>query len=100
MEEYGRSGQEGKSVFVGVDLHRFKWHVTLRTEDQELFSGTIPGEKVNNTRSIIGGVSEKYRFVVETLILTQPERPASNLSPLPKGVRLRCGTFPKMVHKI
>ncbi|NIM58435.1 MAG: hypothetical protein GTO16_05760 [Candidatus Aminicenantes bacterium] len=34
MEEYRRNGQEGKSVFVGVDLHRFKWHVTVRTEDQ------------------------------------------------------------------
>ncbi|NIS69466.1 MAG: IS110 family transposase [Proteobacteria bacterium] len=43
MEEYRRNGQEGKTVFVGVDLHRFKWHVTVRTEDQELFSGTIPG---------------------------------------------------------
>jgi hypothetical protein len=31
MEEYKRSGQEGKNVFVGVDLHRFKWHVTVRT---------------------------------------------------------------------
>jgi transposase len=43
MEEYKSSGQEGKTVFVGVDLHRFKWHVTVRTEDQELFSGTLPG---------------------------------------------------------
>jgi hypothetical protein len=31
MEEYRRNGQEGKAVFVGVDLHRFKWHVTVRT---------------------------------------------------------------------
>jgi transposase len=43
MEEYKRSREEGKAVFVGVDLHRFKWHVTVRTEDQELFSGTVPG---------------------------------------------------------
>jgi hypothetical protein len=43
MEEYKSSRQEGKAVFVGVDLHRFKWHVTVRTEDQELFSGTLPG---------------------------------------------------------
>jgi hypothetical protein len=35
MEEYRRKAQEGKSVFVGVDLHRFKWHVTARTEDME-----------------------------------------------------------------
>jgi hypothetical protein len=30
MEEYRRNGQEGKTAFVGVDLHRFKWHVTLQ----------------------------------------------------------------------
>ena len=41
MEAYRRSVEEGKAVFVGVDLHRFKWHVTVRTED-ELFSGTVP----------------------------------------------------------
>jgi transposase len=44
MEDYRRSEEEGKAVFVGVDLHRFKWHVTVRTEDQELFSGTVPGQ--------------------------------------------------------
>jgi len=44
MEEYKRSGQEGKNVSWGVDLHRFKWHGTARTEDQELFSGTLAGQ--------------------------------------------------------
>jgi hypothetical protein len=29
MEDYTRRGKEGKTVFVGVDLHRFKWHVTV-----------------------------------------------------------------------
>ena len=43
MEDYTRRGEEGKAVFVGVDLHRFKWHVTVMAEDQELFSGTVPG---------------------------------------------------------
>jgi len=43
MEEYRRRVEEGKAVFVGVDLHRFKWHVTVMSEDQELFSGTLPG---------------------------------------------------------
>jgi hypothetical protein len=43
MEEYRTRGQKGKPVFVGVDLHRLSWHVTVRTEDQELFSGTLPG---------------------------------------------------------
>ena len=34
MEDYKRRGKEGKTVFVGVDLHRFKWHVTVMAEDQ------------------------------------------------------------------
>ena len=42
MEEYRRKAQEGKAVFVGVDLHRLRWHVTVRTEDDELFTGTVP----------------------------------------------------------
>ncbi len=28
---------------MGVNLHRSRWHVTARTEDQELRSGTLPG---------------------------------------------------------
>jgi hypothetical protein len=43
VEENKRSGKEAKAVFVGVDLHRFQWHVTGRTEDQGLLSGTLPG---------------------------------------------------------
>jgi len=34
----------GKDVFVGVDLHRRHWHVTVRTESEEVFSGSIRGE--------------------------------------------------------
>ena len=56
MEEYRRNGQEGKTVFVGVDLHRFKWHVTVRTEDQELFSGTLPGQ-----REVLRRLLDRYR---------------------------------------
>jgi len=32
----------GERVFVGVDLHKRKWHVTIRTVDVELFSGSLP----------------------------------------------------------
>ena len=31
------------SVYVGIDLHRVTWHVTIRTEIDEVFSGGIPG---------------------------------------------------------
>lgn len=30
-------------LFVGIDLHKTKWHVTIRTLDMELFSASIPG---------------------------------------------------------
>jgi transposase len=33
----------GQKLFVGIDLHKRKWHVTIRTVDVELFSGSIPG---------------------------------------------------------
>jgi transposase len=33
----------GEELFVGIDLHKRKWHVTIRTVDVELFSGSIPG---------------------------------------------------------
>lgn len=29
---------------MGIDLHRLRWYITIRTEDVELFSGSIPGE--------------------------------------------------------
>lgn len=35
--------QPGDSIFVGIDLHKSKWHVTVKTVDFELFSGSIPG---------------------------------------------------------
>ena len=30
-------------LYVGIDLHRVTWHVTIRTENDEVFSGGIPG---------------------------------------------------------
>src|SRR5512135_1912943 len=30
-------------LFVGINLHKHRWHVTIRTTDLELFSGSIPG---------------------------------------------------------
>ncbi len=37
------TGMRKLLLFVGIDLHRVTWHVTIRTEDVELFSGGIPG---------------------------------------------------------
>lgn len=46
----------GESVFVGIDLHNAKWHVTARTAEIELFCGSIPG-KWEALRRIL----ERYR---------------------------------------
>jgi transposase len=32
-----------QTIFVGIDLHKKTWHVTIRTSEFELFSGGIPG---------------------------------------------------------
>ena len=32
-----------EDLFVGIDLHKARWHVTIRTVDTEVFSASIPG---------------------------------------------------------
>jgi transposase len=34
---------QGEALFVGIDLHKRRWHVTIRTADVELFSNSIVG---------------------------------------------------------
>ena len=43
MKRARKELQAGDRVFVGIDLHKLKWHVTARTTEFELFSGSIPG---------------------------------------------------------
>ena len=43
MKRYGVGKEKIKQIFVGIDLHRLQWHVTIRTEDVDVFSGGIPG---------------------------------------------------------
>jgi hypothetical protein len=31
----------GKGVFIGVDVHKESWHVTVRVEEEEVFHGAI-----------------------------------------------------------
>jgi hypothetical protein len=33
----------GEDLFVGIDLHKQRWQVTIRTHGVELFSASIPG---------------------------------------------------------
>jgi transposase len=35
---------EGKDVFVGIDLHRTRWHVTARTAEDEICSRSLPAD--------------------------------------------------------
>ena len=44
MKRYTQSQEKSNRLFVGIDLHRLQWHVTVRTEEVELFSGAIPGK--------------------------------------------------------
>ena len=44
MKRVKRELLPGDKVFVGIDMHKLKWHVTVRTADFELFSGSIPGK--------------------------------------------------------
>lgn len=43
MRRYNEAVDISKQIYVGVDLHRIQWHVTIQTGDVELFQGTIPG---------------------------------------------------------
>ena len=44
MKRARKELQPGEKIFVGIDMHKLKWHVTVRTADFELFSGSIPGQ--------------------------------------------------------
>jgi transposase len=34
---------QGEALFIGIDLHKGRWHVTIRTVDVEIFSSSIAG---------------------------------------------------------
>ena len=33
-----------KRIFVGIDVHKESWHVTVRSSGEEIFNGRIPGQ--------------------------------------------------------
>jgi transposase len=35
---------QGEDLFVGIDLHKRTWHITIRTAKIEVFSASIPGQ--------------------------------------------------------
>jgi hypothetical protein len=34
----------GKDVYVGIDVHKENWQVTVRTDGEEIFNGRIQGQ--------------------------------------------------------
>jgi transposase len=44
MRRLNRQKVTGEDLFVGIDLHKARWHVTIRSAGVELFCGSIPGE--------------------------------------------------------
>lgn len=34
----------GKTVYLGIDMHKENWHVTVFAEGEEIFNGRIPGQ--------------------------------------------------------
>ena len=43
MESYKVCLAIAEAIWVGIDLHKVHWHVTIRTEVAEVISGSIPG---------------------------------------------------------
>jgi len=39
-----RKSGKAAEIFIGIDLHRNQWHVTVRNEEVELFSGSVPAK--------------------------------------------------------
>ena len=39
-----KNAVRGKEVFVGIDVHKESWQVTVRTEGEGVFHGRMPGQ--------------------------------------------------------
>jgi hypothetical protein len=46
----------GKRVYVGIDVYKESWQVTVRAEGEEIFNGRIPGQYQSLKRLL-----ERYR---------------------------------------
>ena len=43
-EQAVRKVISAKEVYVGIDVHKESWHVTVRSDGEEQFNGRIPGQ--------------------------------------------------------
>ncbi len=55
----------GEDLFVGIDLHKNRWHVTIRTVDLELFSASIPGNWESLQRVLARYAGQQLKAVYE-----------------------------------
>ena len=44
MKKYNQIIPKGETVFVGIDLHRHSWHITVICDGEVIFSGSHPPE--------------------------------------------------------
>lgn len=44
MKNFHKKLDKGEEIFVGLDIHKKRWHMTIRTTDVELFNASIPGK--------------------------------------------------------
>jgi len=58
-----------EELFVGIDLHKHRWHVTIRTVDGELFSASIPGTWEALQRVLARYAEHRLQAVYEADIL-------------------------------
>ncbi|MHB8087671.1 MAG: IS110 family RNA-guided transposase [Anaerolineaceae bacterium] len=54
-----------EDLFVGIDLHKLRWHVTIRTLDAEVFSGSIPGDWGSLRRILNRYIGHRLQVVYE-----------------------------------
>ena len=62
MEKQKKS-DHNETIFIGIDLHKRTWHVTIRTFDVELFSGGIEGSW-NNLKILLKRYSDHELIAV------------------------------------
>ena len=43
MQSQQKESFKDEKIFVGIDMHKHSWHITIRTRSIELFNGSIPG---------------------------------------------------------
>ncbi|MGB5106817.1 MAG: IS110 family transposase [Candidatus Zixiibacteriota bacterium] len=44
MKKYKKSDQQTSTIYIGVDVHKKNWHVTVRTVEQEVWKGGIAAD--------------------------------------------------------